>query len=399
MKTTETEYRSAALNPLALIDRIIADIELTPSQHDDVKQSYQAVAEVLSNPNSLIRMRNPEIFPQGSIRLGTTVRPIGKDHFDLDMVCWISASDRLCTPDEVYQWVWDVLGTHETYRRMRQRKNRCIRLDYAASRKFHLDVTPAIPDELRTNGSLYVPDRELQIWCSSHPIGFADGWFKKAADQLPQIPVMLLNARRRFDIAASVEPLPEYGAFEKRPLQRIVQMLKRDRDEHFQNDEKHRPSSILLTTITTHSYLAALDVPVSSLLEFVVKVVAGLPNHIEISGPPGQRKFRVDNPVNLSENFADNWAMEHYRRFQQWHSKALVGLQQLMESKGLGVDVMLNRLSSSFGKERVVRAANALGVDTRALYEGGKLRVNGDRGQIGLVGTLIPKTINFGRDA
>jgi hypothetical protein len=57
---------------------------------------------------------------------------------------------------------------------------------------------------------------------------------------------------------------------------------------------------------------------------------------------------------------------------------------------------MLNRLSTSFGNERVIRAANALGVDTHALHEVGRLRVAKDIGQVGAVGALIPATTFFG---
>jgi len=63
------------------------------------------------------------------------------------------------------------------------------------------------------------------------------------------------------DSLGNLEELPEQSAFEKTPLQRIVQMLKRNRDEHFVNDPDHRPSSILLTTITTLSYLESVKTP------------------------------------------------------------------------------------------------------------------------------------------
>jgi hypothetical protein len=225
MENIGTAQRSAAVNPLAIIDRIIAEVELTPSQHDDARRSYEAVAQVLNKPQSPIRLFRPEIFPQGSMRLGTTVRPIGEDSFDLDMVCWLLASGKTWTPKEVYEWVWEALGSDETYRSMRRRKNRCIRLEYADSRKFHLDVTPAVPDWVEDSELLYVPDRELHLWCCSHPVGFADDWFQRAAGQLPRFEIQLAN-RRPFEVTAGVEPLPDYGTFGKKPLQRIVQVLK-----------------------------------------------------------------------------------------------------------------------------------------------------------------------------
>jgi hypothetical protein len=57
---------------------------------------------------------------------------------------------------------------------------------------------------------------------------------------------------------------------------------------------------------------------------------------------------------------------------------------------------MLNRLSETFGNEHVVKAARALGADTNALHDAGKLRVAS--GVVGIVGTKIPVTINFGNE-
>lgn len=181
MQLISNPLRSAPLNPLAVIDLVIAGLELSPTQYGEAKTSYEAVATTLRKPNSPIRTFDPDVFPQGSMRLGTTVRPLGNDHFDLDMVCWLAVSGKHSTPDRVYQAVWDALGADETYRQMRQRKSRCIRLLYAEARKFHLDVTPAVPDWNVRNNSLYVPDRELKVWCPSNPIEYADTWFKGAS--------------------------------------------------------------------------------------------------------------------------------------------------------------------------------------------------------------------------
>jgi hypothetical protein len=53
-------------------------------------------------------------------------------------------------------------------------------------------------------------------------------------------------------------------------------------------------------------------------------------------------------------------------------------------------------ISENFGNERVIRAASALGADTSALHEAGKLRIAG--GTIGSVGVPIRKTVFFGSE-
>jgi len=395
MNIAQLKSLSVAVNPLAVIDRIIAELELTPTQYNDAVKSYEAVAAVLEKIHPLWQII---IFPQGSMRLGTTIRPIQGERFDLDMVCWLALSGKLYTPDKIFNFVWYALGQDETYRQIRSKKNRCIRLEYADGRKFYLDVTPAVSDWAREK-FLYVPDRERQSWCSSHPIGFCDDWFKKIAEILPTIrrPLFLNNRSSAVVMAnaASVEQMPEYGEFEKTPLQRIVQMVKRDRDKYFQDDPVHRPSSILLTTIIAQSYSSLVGQTVGDLLEFVVKVVEKLPEYIYVVNAPNSRKFSVPNPVNTQENFTESWTEEHYRRFLFWHKRTTSGLQSLQQSKGLGTDVMLKSLSENFGNEQVVRAAQALGADTNALHDAGKLRAIG--GTLGTVGTAIPKTIFFGK--
>ena len=387
--------RSVSANPLALIDRILADIELTETQYKEAKTSYEAVAAVLNKNTALIAQFRPSIFPQGSMRLGTTVRPVGKEKFDLDMICWLAVSGKIVTPEQVYQWVWDALGADETYRHMRRKKNRCIRLEYAESRKFYLDVTPAVPDWVRNGTGLYVPDRELKVWCSSHPKAFADEWFKRIAEKMPDIRIMLVNSKRA-EVFSSVEPMPEFGGFEKQPLQRIVQLLKHDRDKAFQNDEAHRPSSILLTTIIAHSYEEVVSTPVTSLFEFVIKVIENMPKYIRSAMVGSCRKFYVMNPVNTEENFAEKWTDEHYKRFLIWHSKLKDSFSQLQTERGWGVDVMLNRLSETFGNEHVIKAANSLGADTDALHQSGKLRLE-TKHKAASAGMVVPSTIYFGK--
>ncbi len=387
-----------ALNPLTVIDRLIADVELTPTQYEEAKSSYEAVGKVLLGQSSPVRFLQPEVFPQGSMRLGTTVRPIGQDHFDLDMVCWLNGKSETISPNDAYEHVWNAIGSDETYRQMRRRKNRCIRLDYAVSRKFHLDITPAIPDLTTPNNkSLFVPDREMQIWCSSHPVGFADDWFKVASQTRPRFIITEVANRGTLVLAGSLEELPEQNAFEKTPLQRIVQMLKRNRDEHFEKDTDHRPSSILLTTIVTRSYLEEVKTPAKSLLDFVLAVIAKLPLYVGVLGAGQGTRYSVINPVNPSENFAEGWTHEHYIRFKEWHRLIVKRLNLLPEARGQGVDVMLTNLAEVFGRERVVSAANSLGVETNSFHKNGTLRVDRASGRVGATGSIIPATVYFGQ--
>jgi hypothetical protein len=233
------------------------------------------------------------------------------------------------------------------------------------------------------------------MWCSTHPIGFADTFFKPIAEKLPVLQRHLIESERHFTANAATEPLPAYGAFEERPLQRIVQMMKHDRDKHYADNPKLIPSSILLTTITAHSYAAEVQTQAASLLEFVHNVIDRLPNYIQCVQLPKGRQYIVVNPTNDSENFAEKWTEDHYNEFRAWHRKLVGWVTALQNTRGKGADVMLTELSARLGKDRVIKAANSVGIETRALQEAGKVRVD-VTGTLGLIGTSIPKTVNFG---
>ena len=391
----DTLQRPPAINPLTFIDRVIANIELTPTQFQTAERSYNAIATVLNKPNSPIRIYSPRIQPQGSMRIGTTVRPPDREEFDLDMLCLLALSGKGVTPHDVYEWVWNALGTDETYRGMRERRCRCIRINYADAFRFHLDVTPAIPDWDKQSDSLYIPDREQRVWSSTHPIGFADAFFTPITERLPVYGGQVIGSERRFAANAAVEPLPKYGAFEKKPLQRIVQMLKHDRDEHYGDKPKLVPCSILLTTITARSYAAEVGIPATSLLDFVRKVVDRLPSYIGCVQTRNGQEYVVVNPVNKDENFAEKWTAHYYNEFRSWHQKVSQWLGALQNTLGKGTDVMLTELSARLGKDRVITAANSVGIDTRKLQESGKVRVD-SKGTLGAIGTVVPRTINFG---
>lgn len=388
----------SALNPLGFIDRIITQIELSPTQYRQAERSYRAVAEVLRRAGSPILIFNPSIHPQGSMRIGTTIKPWAQDEFDLDLLCWLAASGKKYTPEEVYEWVWKTLYSDGTYRPMLERRCRCIRINYNDDFKFHLDVTPAIPDWDSQSESLYIPDRTRRTWCSTHPLGFADSFFKPIASIMPILERQLTANSREFSAKATVEPLPAHGAFDKTPLQRVVQWLKHDRDRYYQGRGDIVPSSVLLTTLTARSYELSVKTAVPSLLALVHRIIAGVPSFVSRIPVGNRTTYSVVNPVNQHENFAERWTDRHYLEFMRWHSQLSTSLQALEATRGKGVDSMLKELSTTFGEERVKRAANSLGVDTRKLHEAGQLRIDAVRGAIGAIGSVIPRTINFGGD-
>ncbi|HEV2805736.1 MAG TPA: nucleotidyltransferase [Chthoniobacterales bacterium] len=385
-----------SLHPLALLDRILRDLELSPTQLVEARTSYEAVTEALAKAGMPVAPFLPSLFAQGSMRIGTTVKPVGQEEHDLDIVCLLQKGGIWLPANEVYELVWETLGNDATYEQMRERRNRCIRLRYA--HKYYLDIIPAVPHSSASDGALFVCDCKGRTWSVSNPVGFAE-WFD---DRTKAQPLFITNfgALREGSVAANatqVEPLPEHG-FQKTPLQRITQLFKRNRDEFFLDDPMRRPSSILLTTLAARSYVRETTVAADDLFEFVIRVADGLGRFIEIEETAlGPRIYRVRNPVNDAENFAEKWTALDYDAFTRWQQKLVHQLRAVKAAKGQGIDTMLNRLVEGFGQDRVIKAANELGVDTSQVHQAKRLRVAGTTGAVGLMGSTMAATTYHGQ--
>ena len=121
-----------------VLELLCQQLELTPTQYEDATAKYGAVGSWL-NDGLLHTRLDPEMFAQGSIRLGTTVRPLGRDEFDVDLVCWLVGGHDGLEPSRIMRLIGDRLREHKTYCAMLEAKNRCWRLNYAG--EFHMDIT------------------------------------------------------------------------------------------------------------------------------------------------------------------------------------------------------------------------------------------------------------------
>ena len=214
-----------------LLGEVAEAVQLTPTQYLAAEARYKAVGEWLGAEGSPLEAFAPVVYAQGSMALQTTVRPHGEVEHDLDLVCQVH--DTKLTAMGLYWAVRDRLMAHEKYRKMLKEKKRCVSLEYAG--EFHLDIVPATPDPDRGGTCILVPDKDLEHWTPSNPLGYVS-WFKKRSVQL------LLEKMAKAD----VKPLPAQVDVEaKAPLAVGVQLLKRARDVMFDGDDS-APRSILV---------------------------------------------------------------------------------------------------------------------------------------------------------
>jgi hypothetical protein len=287
---------------LAKILRITAEtLDLSPTQYKEATDRYRAAGEWLSAEGSKLRQYRPNVYPQGSFALGTPVKPLGRDEFDIDLVVELSVPDGT-QPMELKRMVGVRLAENETYRAILEEMNRCWRLNYS---NLHLDSIPARPKGIAGSTAILIPDKELRCYKDSDPKGYT-AWFK--------IRCVVQASITETKAQANVEPTPDQqGWQEKAPLQIAIQLLKRHRDVYFQTRE-HPPISIIVTTLAAKAYSQEDNVLVA-----MRGTVDRMPTGIErVTGKP-----HVFNPVNRGENFADKWHTEPQKEkaFFQWHAQ------------------------------------------------------------------------------
>ena len=335
-----------------VISRIIENLDISKSQYETAKDRYNAIGNWLAKGEycltngSRICLKNGEIYPQGSIKLGTTVKPIGQEEFDVDLVFFtpnILPTD--IEPKELNRLIGNRLREHNVYKNMLSPLKRGWRITYAD--EFHLDITPSINNHTEKNNSEFVPDRKNQDWKPSNPKDYAQ-WFDKSAQLMPNF---YYSQRSDILIAKTehqVTDFPEQNHI--KPLLKIyVQILKRHRDIMFK-DKKHKPISIIITTLATHAYNWCIkNKEYNNEIDLLIDVIKMMPKFIQ----GYQGNYQILNPTTQFENFAERWneVPSKKQAFDNWHKNILsffTSIEQLS-----GQHIIFRKLEEGFGRDNV----------------------------------------------
>jgi hypothetical protein len=351
-----------------LLDRMAEELQLDDTRKDRMDTAYNAVKDWLEADEKFFKPFRYDVYPHGSVRILTTVKPIGKDEFDLDMAIHLKTSWTTHTPAKIYAELKRRLEEHETYKAMLEPKNRCIRLNYAGD--FHMDILPGIQEVEWDENKLMVPDRELGGWVSSNPRGYGN-WF---LDQANKVEESLLEKAMR------AEKLPVDNFKNKKPLQRAVQLIKRDRDLFFQKDSTYKTSSIILTTLAAQLYQGE---------ESIFDTVDGIISRLRQSIISQIGRIKVLNPVNELEDFTDKWDSDsgYYAAFAKFIENLYVEWQHLKQQQGVLQESRI--LKGLFGEDLFIKAQTSQVNRTEELRKTRTLGINRSTGTLSSLGAGI----------
>lgn len=344
-----------------LLTRAAVALDIPDHVYEDATLKYEAVGDWLAADDSALKPFAPEIYVQGSFRLGTVVHPVtDSDEYDIDLVCLLTIRKEQTTQANLKDIVGARLKANQDLAKILKPSRRCWYLDYPSESQmpaFHMDVLPSIPNLERPPTGLLLTDTELRLWQKSNPRAYAD-WFYERMKVIFQSRRMALAE----SLAASVEDVPDWQV--KTPLQIAVQILKRHRDIYFQKTPDIRPVSIIITTLAARGYTGEED---------VMGALNGIIRAIEVNwGKPGYVEYRngrwwVENPVESDENFADKWNEYPERReaFYKWLEQVKADLSNAQAKRTL--NEAAETLTPVLGRRAVMAAARELGVASASI--------------------------------
>lgn len=370
-------------NRILIVDTILREIaeelDISPTKYNEAVDRYTSVGRWLEGGVYPGVHGIPHVFPQGSFRLGTVVRPVRNGlecEYDIDLVCQLNAKGDAATAAGIKQMVGNRLKEHDTYRKMMDKEGRrCWTLNYAEQDGigFHLDALPCIPNPIagadietkyaekaidltNRNG-----DGKSYSWGKSNPAGYAQWFDDRQRESFTRIAALRKRdiQARYSKVFARVDDVP--NQLVRTPLQRAIQILKRHRDTRFagHRDEADKPISMIITTLMAVAYRQESDL-YSTLANFLDSIQRYQDTLIICCV---NDKWVIPNPVNSAENFADRWNDPDSQKpdaFFQW-------INWVRED----IDEILNSASSSELEKHLCNAfGNSPGRKIAANYHG-----------------------------
>lgn len=348
-------------------------VSITQTMLDKAETAYTALGNHIKSSNE---NWDVSIYPQGSFELGTVIKPLNEDEqYDVDLVVLVKEPEF--SSEELRSNIKLLLENHGRYDGKIEDKKPCIRIQYADSSRFHMDVACAKncldKDELSIEIARFNGESEY-YYDPSNPKGYID-WFKKVM----QYEEILIEKRAIFNKAETkVEKLNLSKI--RSPLQKAIQILKRHRDIYFSDkiniDDK--PSSIIITTLCGLSY--DNSIPYKDKKENIYITIRNMLNKfndfIDYDVVEG---WIMRNPSMNEENFLKKWNdnASLVEAFTEWIGQArediLINPERFIESDP---EELRAGIYKSFGERVGEEALFKYGDELGELAKSGGLRFN-----------------------
>lgn len=352
---------------------LIHEIDVSEYNYRKAEDRYQSLASYIGK--SELSEYNPEIYLQGSFKLGTAIRPLtSKGSYDIDIVLKFNKlSTSKITQFELKRITGLIIKQYADSNSMENSPvngNRCWTINYVDESNFHIDVLPSVPNSYNTNSYIYITDKRnpdykeiTNSWEISDPKGYYR-WFREISNY--QIYKQTIANESKM----SVERVPYYRV--KTPLQRVVQILKRHAEVMFENNVEFKPSSIIITTLSAIAYPSAASVS-DDFTTMIGKIILNI--HIGVEYEYGLPC--VYNPTNKEEKLTSKWDSN-----KKYYDSFLLWVNQLRIDFGLDLELTdLERISYIEHGLKINSRKNGLSVPSNFKHhEDPKWEIVNDRG-------------------
>lgn len=340
------------------IKELIDEIDVSESNYEKASSRYKAIATYIKESD--LAKYSPDIYLQGSIKLGTAIKPLTEDGaYDIDIVCNMTKKRRhhqtqRKLKDELGKVVKNYSIKH-SMEKVPKESNRCWTLNYVDESNFHIDILPAVPWNDIDDGNIAISDKRSDNydditfdWEVSNPKGYSE-WFKKQSD------FKTIKESYAKQFYAKIEEIPDYKI--KTPLQRIIQLLKRHAEVMFADDMEYKPSSIIITTLAAKIYPECTTVS-NNFETLLLNVIRKLLNGIEYKN----ENPCIYNPVNRKEKLSLKWDRnrQYFENFLKWYDQLKVDFS--VDNEALPLNESLFYIQRSLHKN-----SNEIGISLNSL--------------------------------
>lgn len=347
-----------------MVSHITSNLDLTETQLNQLKSAYKAIGSYLANKGSWLS--DCHIYAQGSVGIGTSVKPIHEDSdMDIDLVLHLPSKSYPNTTSDANELLYQLINDLQDSPRYKDKvenepKRRCVTMQYGGieGQGFHMDITPSMPEDMVCSShksNVRVADLKTAN-SPSHPYGYRS-WFRGICNKEVRWSRKSSYRSKQEIYAGTVEELP--GQVRKTVLQIVVQLLKRHRDIWKQNIYNiyadYAPISIIITTLAGRAYDKCVhsNKEYDNPFDLMLDVLEDMPTFISSQYlSDGTLTYTILNPALPTENFADKWHEKPMlaQSFYEWYKQAISDISKLLEFDQ-GLDETIIRSSSLFGKQ------------------------------------------------